>query len=97
MPARAPGRTIRVREIDVVAFTAPRASLCWYGAACNLNGSRTQRRYAVRGFHELWRRRAEQFTVVRLTAPRPTPINLTIVGRALRTTRMANDELLTLG
>ena len=91
------GRTIRVREIDIVAFTAPRASLCWYGAACNLDGSRTQRRYAIRGFHELWRRHALQFTVVHLAAARPTPINLAIVGRALRTTRMASDELLKLG
>ncbi len=88
------GRTVRVRELDVISFTAPRASLCWYGAACNLTGSRAQRRYAVPGLRQVWRRHVLQFTVVRLESPRPVAINLTIVARALRTTHARSDELL---
>ena len=54
---RAPARP-GSRELDVVSIKAPRVRLCWWGAACNLSGSRMQRSYAIPGFHVPWRRQA---------------------------------------
>ena len=58
-------------ELDVVSIKAPRVPLCWWGAACNLSGSTMQRDYGFPGFHVVWRRRALQFTVLRLVSSRP--------------------------
>ncbi len=83
-----------VSELDIVSFTAPRVRLCWWGAACNLSGTRMQSSYPVRGFHVLWRRHAYQFTVLRMVCARPVLLTPRAVSRALRTTTFRLDELL---
>jgi hypothetical protein len=85
---------VAVRELDVVSISAPRVTLCWWGAACNLSPSRMQHSYAIPGLHELWRRRALQFTVMRLASPVPVIITPRIVSAALRNTTLRRDELL---
>ena len=84
----------RVSEFDVVSIRAPRVALCWWGAACNLTGSTMQRTYAIPGFHVLWRRRALQFTIMRLVSPTPVLVTRRTVSRALTTTTLRLDELL---
>lgn len=84
----------RVTELDVVSIKAPRVPLCWWGAACNLSGSRMQRNYAIPGFHVVWRRGAYQFTIMRLVSSKPVVITPAIVAAALRTTTFRRDELL---
>jgi mannosyltransferase len=86
--------TATVSEVDVVSIGAPRVSLCWWGAACNLTPSRIQTSYAIPGFHELWRRRAYQFTVVRLVASHPVALTHTAVAGALTTTSLRHDGLI---
>jgi hypothetical protein len=83
-----------VRELDVVAISAPRVKLCWWGAACNLTPSHLQSSYSIRGFHEVWIRHAYQFTILRLMADRPAPLSTAAVSRVLTTTTMRHDELL---
>jgi hypothetical protein len=86
---------VTVSEIDVVSFTSPPSNdFCWWGSACNLWPSVAQRTYPIRGFRELWRRRALQFTVVRLVSSRPVSLTPHAMARALKTTRYVNDELL---
>jgi mannosyltransferase len=91
-----PGRAgLRVRELDVVSFTSPTsAGFCWWGSACNLWPSRTQRSYPVAGFRAMSERHALQFTIVRLESPRPVRLTPREVSRALQTTNFVNDELL---
>ncbi len=83
-----------IRELDVIAISSPQQPLCWWGAACNLIPSQMQARYAVRGFHEVWLRHVERFTIMRLESARPRNVSVAAVARALRTTALANDELL---
>lgn len=85
---------VRVTELDVVSFTAPRVHLCWWGAACNLSGTEMQAAYDVPGFHVLWRKRFAQFSVMRLVADSPTLVTPHRMSRALTNTRFADDELL---
>ncbi|MBV9335191.1 MAG: glycosyltransferase family 39 protein [Solirubrobacterales bacterium] len=86
---------IPIRELDVVSFTAPpSAGFCWWGSACNLWPSRMQSSYPVAGLHPVWRRRALQFTILRLEAPRPVRLTPGAVARVLHTTSFRNDELL---
>jgi mannosyltransferase len=88
-------RGATVSELDVVSFTSPPSDgFCWWGSACNLWPSQMQASYDVRGFHEVWRRRALQFTILRLESPVPVRVNPREVARALHTTSFANDELL---
>jgi mannosyltransferase len=87
-------RGARVRELDVVSFTAPRFHLCWFGAACNLSGTAMQASYDLPGFHPLWRRRFAQFTVLRLIADAPALVTPHRISQALTNTRFADDELL---
>jgi hypothetical protein len=82
-----------VRELDVVAISAPREKLCWWGAACNLSGSQLQSSYAIRGFKLMGVWRAHQFTVMRMTAARPTAITRAEVSAALSATTLRRDEL----
>jgi hypothetical protein len=90
------GGAVRVREFDVVSFTSPAsAGFCWWGSACNLWPSAAQPRYAVPGFREVSRRGELQFTVIRMVAPRPVSVTPGEVARALTTTHLGNDELLT--
>jgi mannosyltransferase len=83
-----------VSEVDIVAIEAPRVRLCWWGAACNLTGSDLQASYPIPGFHEVWRRRRLQFTVVHMVAPTPVPVTRAMVSQILTTTTLRRDELL---
>jgi hypothetical protein len=84
-----------VSELDVVSFTSPPSGgFCWWGSACNLWPSRMQGSYHIRGFHTVWRRRALQFTILRLVPPHPLRVTPHEISRALHTTRYRNDELL---
>ena len=90
-----PVRGVRgVREFDVVALSSPQQPLCWWGAACNLLPSQMQADYAVPGFHRLWVRRVRQFTIMRLVSDRPQRVTRAIVSRALYTTSLRPDGLL---
>jgi mannosyltransferase len=84
----------RVEEIDVIAMRSPQQPLCWWGAACNLIPSQMQATYAIPGFRPVWRRRVEQFTILRLVATRPRPVSRRDVAAALRTTSLARDDLI---
>jgi hypothetical protein len=53
-----------------------------------------QASYPIPGFHEVWRRRALQFTILRLEPATPTRVTPAAVARALSTTKFRNDELL---
>jgi len=86
--------TQTVSELDVVAISAPRERLCWWGAACNLSGSPIQSSYPVPGFREVSLRHAYQFTVMRLVAARPVTLSRAAVARALSATTLPRDELL---
>jgi 4-amino-4-deoxy-L-arabinose transferase-like glycosyltransferase len=85
-----------VREIDIVAFSSPPSTgFCWWGSACNLWPSKLQASYPIPGFHEVWRRRIDQFSVMRLLADRPRRITVAIAGHALTAPRTrASWELL---
>jgi hypothetical protein len=88
-------RGATVSELDIVSFTSPPSGgFCWWGSGCNLWPSRMQRSYHVAGFEPLWRRRALQFTVLRLVPAGPVRLTPHQVARALHTTRYRNDELL---
>jgi mannosyltransferase len=90
------GGPVRVREFDVVSFTSPpSAGFCWWGSACNLWPSRAQSSYPVAGFRSVSERHVLQFTVIRMLAPRPVSVTPGEVSRALTTTHLGNDELLT--
>jgi 4-amino-4-deoxy-L-arabinose transferase-like glycosyltransferase len=89
-----PVGTNRVSEIDIVAISAPRVTLCWWGAACNLNPSKLQSSYPIPGFHVAWIRRADQFSIMRLAAPRPVSVSPAMIGRALTATTLRQDNLL---
>ncbi len=89
-----PGSGVRVRELDVVSFTAPRVHLCWYGAACNLSGTEMQVRYHIGDFRPVSRRFVYQFTVLRMTSSRPVTVTYADVSQALHTTRLRDDGLL---
>jgi hypothetical protein len=56
-----------------------------------------QASYVIPGFHPVWRRRFDQFTVLRLVADTPTLVTPHRVAHALTTTRFADDELLVQG
>jgi hypothetical protein len=83
-----------VDQIDVITMRSPQQPLCWWGAACNLIPSQMQARYAIAGFRPLWRRRLEQFTILRLVARSPRAVSSTDVARALTTTSLRRDLLI---
>ncbi len=83
-----------VGVIDVIAIRSPQQPLCWWGAACNLIPSQMQARYRIAGFHEQWRRRIEQFTVMQLVADRPRTVTRTALSAALHSTTLDHDRLL---
>jgi mannosyltransferase len=89
------GGAIRVREFDVVSFTAPPSSgFCWWGSACNLWRSRMQASYPIAGLHRVSERRVLQFTVLRMVSSRPVTVTPAAVSKALTATHLANDRLL---
>lgn len=65
-----------VNEFDVVAMQAPRVSLCWWGAVCNLSPSTLHSSYPIAGFRVLWRKSVYPFTVQRMVAVHG-PVRLT--------------------
>ena len=83
-----------VSELDVISIGAPRVRLCWWGAACNLSPSTMQSSYSIPGFHEIWRRQALQFTILRMVSSKPGVVTGQEVSRALKTTTLRRDELL---
>ena len=83
-----------VSELDVIAIRAPHVSLCWWGAACNLDSSTMQRSYPIRGMHSVWRRQALQFSILELRSSRPVVLDRADVARALSSTSLGNDDLL---
>jgi mannosyltransferase len=90
-----PAQGARVSELDIVSFSSPPSGgFCWWGSACNLWPSAIQTGHPIGGFHELWRRRIYQFTVVRRVADAPVLVTRAEVARLLETTRFQNDELL---
>jgi hypothetical protein len=88
------GSHAHVSEVDVVAMSAPRVNLCWWGAACNLSPSTLQGSYPLRGFHPAWRGRDLQFSVLDLRASRPVLLDRAVVSRALTATTLRRDDLL---
>ncbi|MFL5831678.1 MAG: glycosyltransferase family 39 protein [Solirubrobacteraceae bacterium] len=86
-----------VRELDVISMTSPQQPLCWWGAACNLIPSQMQARYDIPGFREVSRRRALQWTILRLVSDRPVRLTPALVSRSLHTTTLRRDELLVQG
>jgi hypothetical protein len=84
----------RIGELDVISISSPQERLCWWGAACNLIPSQMQRSYPIAGFQERWRRRAYQFSVMRLVAEPPAELTRRALGRALTTTHLDHDVLL---
>lgn len=87
-------RSAVVDQLDVISIRSPQQPLCWWGAACNLIPSQMQTTYDIPGFHTVWRRKALQFTIMRLDADGPLVLSRQAVARALHTTRLRNDELL---
>jgi hypothetical protein len=84
----------RVSEFDVIAFSAPRVTLCWWGAACNLNPSTLQSSYPMPGFHVAWVRHVHQFSIMRLVAPRPVRVTPAVIANALTEISLQADDLL---
>ena len=86
--------TIVTRNLDVISIRSPQQPLCWWGAACNLIPSQMQARYDIRGFHAVWRKQVEQFTILRLVPDRPLTLSAAAVSKALHTTELRHDDLL---
>ena len=84
----------RVNRIDVISVVSPSQPLCWWGAACNLIPSAMQRRYDIRGFQAVSRRRVLQWTILTMAAGRPVLLSRRDVARALRTTSLRRDVLI---
>jgi hypothetical protein len=84
----------RVSELDIISISAPDVALCWWGSACNLVPSPMQRSYPIPGFHVVWRRRALQFTILRMVSTTPVRLTRREVSRALTTTTLRRDGLL---
>jgi 4-amino-4-deoxy-L-arabinose transferase-like glycosyltransferase len=84
----------RVAEFDIVTIAAPRVKLCWWGAACNLTPSPAQRTYSIPGFVEVSRRRAYQFTVIRMVARRPVTLTHAVLASAITATKLSHDGLI---
>ncbi len=86
--------TARLSEIDVVAISAPRVHLCWWGAACNLTPSPVQPTYPIPGFRQVSSTHADQFTIVKLVSPRPVVLRKALVEQGLTATPIRHDGLI---
>jgi mannosyltransferase len=86
--------TQRLSEFDVIAISAPRVTLCWWGAACNLTPLPLQPSYPIPGMHVAWIRHAHQFTILRLVSPRPVAVTPAMVSSALTETTLDANDLL---
>ena len=85
-----------VAEFDVVAFNPPpNSGFCWWGSACNLQGSQLQSSYPIPGFRPVWVRHVYRWTVLRMVAVHgPVLVRAGEVANLLHTTIMHQDELL---
>jgi mannosyltransferase len=83
-----------VNELDVVAMSAPRVDLCWWGAACNLSASAMQSSYPLHGFRAVWRRHDLQFAVLAIRSSRPVELDRAEISRMLTSTTLRRDVLL---
>ena len=85
-----------VSELDVITMSAPPAPKtgCWWGSACNLVPTALQPRYPIPGFHEVWIRHSDQFTILRMVASRPVLVTPQMVSGALTNTQLKYDDLL---
>ena len=90
-------RSARVAELDVISIRSPGEPLCWWGAACNLISSRAQSDYPIPGFHEVSRRRIEQFTITTMRAGDPVRLTRAELASALTATRLSRDVTLIQG
>jgi hypothetical protein len=88
--------TYPISELDVIAIKSPPAPStgCWWGSACNLTGSQLQAGYALPGFHVVWVRHVQQFTIMRLVSDRPVTLTPQQVSGALTNTKLIYDDLL---
>jgi len=84
-----------VDEFDVVTMTSPPGKLCWWGSACNLIPSQLQSSYRIPGFHPVWIRHFDQFTIMRLRAQHPVVVSPQMVSAAVTNTNLIYDDLLT--
>ncbi len=87
-------RAVSVGELDVIAISAPRVHLCWWGAACNVSPTQIQSSYPIPGFTVASEQRTLQFTVMRLVASRQVALTPAKVRAALTMTSLRKDELL---
>ncbi len=83
-----------VTQLDVISIRSPQQPLCWWGAACNLIPSQMQPTYAIPGFHVVWRRQVEQFTILRMQPNGPRALSAAEVSQALWATELRHDDLL---
>ena len=66
----------RIVAIDIVAALPHRGmgGFCWWGSQCNLVPSRLHRRYRIRGFHIVARRRVRDFGIIEMRATHPRTV-----------------------
>ncbi len=85
-----------VSQIDVIAVRdiPGLGGFCWWGSACNLSPGTLPQSEWVRGFHPVWRRSVEQFSVLELASPRPRSVTRDAVGLMVRHELLTNDTLL---
>jgi len=90
-----------ITEVDIVSFAAPWVPGCWWGASCYLlgrGGLRAPRQHQSLtpppGFHQLWRRRAVQFTVTRLVSAAPITLTRRMLLRTNAPNALRGDALL---
>jgi hypothetical protein len=64
--------------VDFVAAHPHRhmGGFCWWGSECNLVPSRLNRRYRLRGFRIVGRRRVRDFAILELRASRPQTVTV---------------------
>jgi hypothetical protein len=95
LPLSPAHRGALVAEVNVIAFSSPKtAGFCWWGSACNLHPSRLQAHYPLPGFHAVSRTRVNQFTILRLLAPRPEAVSARELQRALTATTLREDDVI---
>jgi mannosyltransferase len=75
----------RVRELDVIAITAPKDDwFCWWGSACNLLSSKLDTSIRVPGFHRYGPvLHVNQFSILRLRSAATVRLTPRKVSRAL--------------
>lgn len=69
----------RITEIDVIAALPHKGlgGFCWWGSQCNLIPSRLNRRYRIRGFKIVARKRVRDFAILEMDSSRPRTVQRT--------------------